>query len=125
VKSPQKHGLWSLAVVASLFCAPTILGGLALTAVEVLRPGNRMPLETPLDRALVDVHVVAVPVALLGLPFAAVGVVAAGFVAWKLGRKSAVATALLVVIALSLVMGARIVTKVLQARAKYPSMFRR
>ena len=126
MKSPQKHGLWSLAVVASLFCAPTIGGGLAVTAVEVLRPGNRIPLETPFDRALVDVHVYGGLVAVLGLPFAAVGVVAAGFIAWKLGTKSSVSTALLVVMALSLGMGGRVLNKMLQARAKYPStMFRR
>jgi len=71
-------------------------------------------------------YVVAVPVALVGLPFAAIGVLAAGFIAWKLGPKSAVSTALLVVMALSLGMGGRVLTKVLQAMAKYPStMFRR
>jgi len=64
------------------------------------------------------------PIALLGLPLALIGFVAGGLVVRQVGAGSRTGKVLFFTMALSLGVGARIVTKAVDAVSKYGWMFR-
>ncbi len=102
-----------------LLCAPTILGVVVILIAQFFRPGDRMPLATMTDRFFVNILVVGVPLALIGLPLVAFALFKGALSIWHEGLQSSTSKVMILILVVALGASTYMITKTYGSHGHY------
>ena len=110
-----------IATIATMvLCAPTVLGVVALTIVEIFR-GRQLPLATPADRLFVFLMQIGGILAIFGVPFLVCGALVGVWSAWTLPLSSTLRRVVQVTLGCALVAAVYMSLMYLEVRRRFPN----